>query len=75
MCLELSEEKMGIKHRVSLMTGRHLWLERTICFHLVDQSICVLVIAGWRSRREDFEAQLMVTTSNHELVNMADFWR
>ena len=33
----------------------------------VHQSICILVIADWRSRREE-SVTLMVTTSNHVLV-------
>ena len=40
-------------HRASLMAARHHWLEMTLCFREVHQSICILVIAGWRFREEE----------------------
>ena len=53
-CLELSEDKMCIMHRASLMAARHHRLEMTMCFRGVHQSICgILVIAGGGSRQEE----------------------
>ena len=64
---------MCITNQASLMAARHHWLEMIICFRAVHRFICILVIAGWRSRQEGLKAKLMVTTSHHVSVNMADF--
>ena len=64
---------MSITHPVSLMVTRNRWLEMTICVCRVHRFIWVQAIAGWRSRREESRQKLMVTTSNHVLVDMAEF--
>ena len=42
-----------IVRQASLMAARHHWLEMTCCLRGVHQSICILVVAGWRSRLKE----------------------
>ena len=64
---------MCITHRASPMEGCFHWLEMSTCFRAVHRFFRILVTVGSRSRREESRQSLVVTTSNHCLVDMADF--
>ena len=53
------------------MAVRHVWLEITTCCRGVHRFVCVLVLPSG-DPCERITAKLMVTTSTHVLVNMAD---
>ena len=64
---------MCIAHHASLMAARHHWLEMTIGFRGGSSIHVSPGDCGQEIPSRGTNAKFMVTTSNHVLVNMADF--
>ena len=74
-CLKLSEDKTCTLCTTAITdasTPPLVGNDHLLLWVLIDEFV-ILVIVGWRSRQGESRRQLMVTTSNHVLVNMADF--
>ena len=65
-------DKVYITPQASLMSARHYGLEKNH-FFLCVSSIQLYLGECWLLPSRGFKAKLMVTTSDHVLVNMADF--